>query len=697
MTKKNRGNLLEQHAEKIVLGVAGIISVGLLWMFVLSSPNAEEVGGKKRGPGEIDRYINRQSDQLEAELKNDPVEPPLAVADAMRKLYIAKLANTIADVPDFQMTLVPENPDAAEEDRRYAMPLVPSKAGGDSVIGTVDKVVAEVIRGTVHVPLDEIGPDNTYGQAMTQLVDIDLVTVQASFDIGALYRNFTQSFVMGRGVKNEWKDTDLASPVFASAQLQRRRSLEGGGWSEWEVIPRSKIDSHRTMLSVPEKIDFDISVQKTRFRPFAIQRSILQPEPYNFASSNAVWLSPSFHKEYVKIAKREKKETLRQERERVRDERTRDRGGRLGYEGSRSRSRTTRGGAYGDEGGGDYGARSRTGNRASLRGRRTNDPRRGRGATGGRGDYEDEGDEPGFGADYLRREPQGGTLDGVIAENRKVMVNTEQQLQNMKDPLVFWAHDDTIEPGNSYQYRIRLGVFNPIAGKNWFYPQEEKYKEQVILWSEFSEIAEDVEISPMIYFFPTGVARTADKKVTIDVFKYHFGNWRNEAFDVHPGEMIGKLVDLKEQRPAASARGDYDDYEYDGGVTGNTMPEKIDFETGAMLVDVVSTDAWAGLRPLVRTKIADVLYTRDGVNMMHFPVKRSNWTPAMKVQYARVNDASKESVDVLQGKGQNKVNLFRRQGGMLYPGGPGGRMMNRRRRGDEDEEDHPSGRRGDDY
>ncbi len=682
MNKKNRGNLLEQHAEKIVLGVVGIISVGLLWAFVLSSPNAEKIGGRKYGPGEIDRYIKGQSDQLDVALNEPPEDPPDAPPDAMQKLYLAKLANTIADVPDFQMTMVAYNPNAAEEDRLYAVPQV----------GAVDQVAVEVIRGAAHVPLDEIGPDNAYAQAMTQLADIDLVTVQASFDIGALYRNFTQSFIMGRGVTNEWKDNELAAPVFASAQLQRRRAMEGGGWSEWEVIPRTRIDSHRTMLSVPEKIDFDISVQKTRFKPFEIQRSVLQPKPYNFASSNAVWLAPSFHKEYVKIAEREKKETLRQERERVRDERSRDRGRPTGYQGTQNRSRTARGGAYGDSGDGAYDTRSRT-SRQPLRGRRANDPRRGR-ETEGRGDYYEEGDEPGYGGDYLRRQPETGTLESVIAENRKVMIYEEQQLQNMREPLVFWAHDDTVEPGNTYQYRIRLGVFNPIAGKNWFYPQEEQYKDQVVLWSEFTEVGEDVEISPMIYFFPTGVARTADKKVTIDVFKYHSGNWRNEAFDVHPGEMIGKLVDSKDQRPSASARGAYEEYEYDGGIMANTMPEKIDFGTGAMLVDVVKTDAWTGLRSLVRTRIADVLYTRDGVNMMHFPIKRSNWTPAMKVQYAKVDEASRESVDIQPGKAQNKVNLFGQPGGMLYPGSPGGRMMGRRRGDYEDEGDYMDPRMG---
>ena len=202
----------------------------------------------------------------------------------------------------------------------------------------------------------------------------------------------------------------------------------------------------------------------------------------------------------------------------------------------------------------------------------------------------------------------------------------------------------------------------------------------------------------MVYFFPIALAKTADKKVAIDVFKYHFGNWRNETFDVHPGEMIGKLVDFKEQRPGAGARDAYDELDYEVGMTDNTMPEKIDFNTGAMLVDIVRTDAWAGLRPLVRTKIDDVLYTRDGVNIMHLPVKRNNWTPAMKVQYAKIDEASRESVDIRQGKGRSKVNLFGQRGGVLYPGSPASRTMDRRR-GDDyvDEEDLMDSRHRDEY
>jgi len=691
MIKKNRGNLLEQHAEKIVLAVVGIISVVLLWMFVLTSPNAVKISTVKLGPGEIDRYIKTRADQLDAALKADPV-PREYVPRAVNN-YVAMLDNTLERIPDFHIPGVAANPQAVEEERRYAMPLVASKNGGEPVIGSLDEVVAEAIRGVAHVPLEEIGPENPYDRAMTRLEDIDLVTVQASFDIAAVHRNFIQSFIMGRGVKNEWKDEELARPVFAAVQLQRRRLLEGGRWSDWEVVERPKIDPYRAKLNVPEKVSdlaYDISVQKTQFKAFEFQRNLLQPRPYRFASSNALWLTPSFHKEYVRIEERDRKEQLRQERDRMRNERARERGIPAGYDRTRGRGRTAATDTYPDYGEGAYGGRT---GRQPLRGRRTVDPRRRRDMTG-TGDFYDERGEFGYDPRYMPRGRQERTVEDVIADNMKIIIRPGTRLEEMREPLVFWAHDDTVEPGNTYQYRVRLGVFNPIAGKNWFYQQEQQYKDRVILWSDFSEVSEEIAIAPRVYFFPTDITGDGGKAVTIDVFKYHMGNWRSETFDVYPGEMIGKTVDFKPQLPVddMGMRGAYDEFDYGMGMTPGAMPEKVDFSTGAMLVDVVKTDAWVGLRSLVRTKLADMLYTRDGVTMLHLPVKRNNWTSTMKVQYAKVEEASRENVLLNQTK--RTIDLFQQGPGMYSPGGLRDRMIEGRQYDFAGEEEYIDSRMG---
>ena len=652
---KRKGNPLEQHAEKIVFAVSGVLCLWLLVMYVIGSPNAVEIDGRKLKPGEVDKYIKTKADRLNVDINEPPLPPRLLKDEAAR--FIAMQTDPLGDVPDFSISIPGKTDKVIKEDRLYALP----------VRGGIDKVAAEVIRGAAHIPVEEVGMDNPYASAMTELGDIDLVTVEGSFDVAALYRSFKQSFSLGRGLKTEWRDPELAAPVFASTQLQRRRLLDDGGWGDWEVVWRSKIDQYRSkIMNIPETVEelrFDIGMHKAQFKTLEFQQNVLQPDPYDFASANAVWLSPSYRAEYIALEERLKKEELRKEREKIINERTRGRGGA-----GRTRNTTGAGEGYGayDMGGGE----SRSGRRSPVRGGRGNQNiRGGRGTTDGGRDYYDIG----YGADTLRRGPRERTLDDVIADNVKVLIDEQTRLDEMREMLVFWAHDDTALPGNTYQYKIRLGVFNPIAGNGWLSEQEKEFDNQVILWSDFSDVTESVEIPPMFHFFPTEVARTEAKKVRIKVSKYHLGNWRSEDFDVCPGELIGKEVDFKRatRTPGALRRGDRNEYE--GMMAYNPMmnmqPEKIDFGTGAMLVDIVKTDKWTGIRSLVRSQVADVLYTTDGIAMMHLPVRRNNWTDAMKAQYTIIEEASKEEVQLNQSRGNSSLKSKIR-GGLRGRGGP---------------------------
>ncbi len=669
--KKKKGNLLEQHAEKIVLGVSVLVSLALLWLFVIGGPNAVVVSGRKLGPGEVDRHVRTQAERLDAKLKEPAVH--VEYTGNHKDMYAARLQSPLEAVPDFKL-VVPGRTEMIAEDREYSLPPVPPARDAS----------AASFRGAAHVPVDEVTQENPYERALATLGDIDLVTVQASIDVAALYRNFKQSFVMGRNLRPEWKDEELATPVFASAQLQRRRLLDNGQWSEWEVVPRPRIDQYRARLAVPEKAEelkYDISMQKAQFKPFDLQRNILQPRPYDFASADTVWLTPSFYQEYVKILDREKREALRLERERAVGTRGRD---SLAFDPGAGRP------AQGGRGGSDAVTGVPRTATPPVRGR-TNDPTL-RGRTPTEGMYYDEpGEMYGVGDPRRLRQPQQrGTVD-VVADNVKVLIDERTRLAEMREPLVFWAHDDSVEPGNTYEYRIRLGVFNPVAGKNWLSAQDEQRKDQVILWSEFADAPQKVVIEPMVYFFPTELARSSERGVVVEVAKYHLGNWRKQDFEVRPGEAIGKSVDLRPQTPAGGRLDTYEEYGPMGGQA--VMPEKIDFGTGAMMVDVIRSDAWTGLR-MIRSELIEMLYTTDSMTMRHVPVRKNNWTGDMKTQYAMIDDAVTKPVQISMSRSAGKVDIFRQQrtpyGGGVYPDGrrpygedrmgdrymdPGGRRM----------------------
>ena len=127
----------------------------------------------------------------------------------------------------------------------------------------------------------------------------------------------------------------------------------------------------------------------------------------------------------------------------------------------------------------------------------------------------------------------------VYHDFAQVLINYRTKLEELEKPLLFWAFDDTAQPGHTYQYRIRLGVFNPVAGTNQLAEQDANKKNQVILWSEFSSVTKPVEIRERMYFFAKDV-QEAKKSATVEVARYSLGYWRSADFDVKPGEAIGK-------------------------------------------------------------------------------------------------------------------------------------------------------------
>ncbi|MCK4959139.1 MAG: hypothetical protein KAT00_07055, partial [Planctomycetes bacterium] len=214
---KKKGNFFERHVEKIVLGVSGVLSVWLLWVFVLGSPYAEEISGRKFGPGEIDGYIGRQSADLEDLLNAKPEVVPYT--QERENEFVSKLDCSIAIVPDF-IVPVPGVGDIRQLDsqRVYRMPE----------IGSAVEVAATAVRGVAHIPLDEVSPEKPYESVSTEVSDMDLVTVEAKFDVEALFRNFRQSFAGTKVTKIEWREEDYARAVFASVELQRRHLSEDG-------------------------------------------------------------------------------------------------------------------------------------------------------------------------------------------------------------------------------------------------------------------------------------------------------------------------------------------------------------------------------------------------------------------------------------------------------------------------------------
>ncbi len=601
MKNKNILALLEGHVDKIVLAVSVLVSLFLLWHFVIGNPYGEKVriGGRemKLGPSKIDQYIKRKVEAVLPEL--DQAAPPLppnnkaylSEYDRLLQSSLSGISSTVAITP-----LPSEGDVVVEEDRLYALPPIPS----------LTEVAVGRLRGAAKIPIEEIGPDRLYAQSESEIADIDLVTVSARFDVQALYNNFQQSF-MGPRLKTAWKDDRLAAPVFARLEVERRTRQDHDDWGPWETVPRTAIDPQRKLLEelplVLDDVSFGVEIWKAQYEPQDVQHNILQPEAYLFTVSRTEWMTPEFLDETMKITKKKELEEKRKRMEELRNRRS-------------TKPTDTR--------------RRTAARRPEPRGRDRG------GMPGGMPGYENPA-RPTRAATQKER-----TVEGVQKDFEKELLNEKSDIQSMRDSLLVWAHDDTAKPGKTYQYRIRIGVFNPIAGKDWFQDAQADYKNQLVFWSDYSQPITEVAVPKRIYVFPMDVI--ADRGtpgdiegVQVEVAKYYLGQWRDFDFDVYPGEVIGyEVEDVQEADGTKNVAGGYQP-------TDSKELDKVDFTSDITLVDVAMEVVW-GSRLRLGT-LYKMLYYDTEKKMQQVAVGKSNWHSDTRRIYDEIQESIARGVE----------------------------------------------------
>jgi len=658
------GSFFEEHVEKIILVIVGLVCAFLLITRVILSPNMVSYDDENFSPSTIDNYVYGQAQRLKQRLNDPPdqLEPYKPRAGE----FLALLDSSVNNV---DTTLWPVVPYELGTDARaagiYNLPR----------IGEVNDVAVEHIRTVAYVPIDPITEENPYDKAGNEPNDIDLVTVEAKIDMSELYDKFNESFI--EDVEDEWADPCLAMPIFAAVQLQRQELNSDGIWSDWQIVPRQKIDQYRKLFAITENIDElppgGLKVQMLQFDNKYIQIDLLQPQAYQIASAKEEWFPPVLHRKYMDLLrketleeKREAKEAEREKREQeLGEKRSRRADSRTGTSGrtSRTGSGSSSSGGIGDiygGGGGGTNTRSRdrgrdrqstTTGRLTEGGGRSNDRRRSsRNRTGTTDSMMDTpslyGNEGlGDGRGTLRRGP---STNDIYYEYDDVALTSFTDFSKLREPMLFWAHDDTIEPKKTYKYRIRLGVFNPIAGTNQLSEQSISQKNKVILWSYFSDVTEPVEIPGRSYFFARDIQEAA-KTITVTVCQYVLGHWYSEDFKVRRGEVIGDVIEVEPEKEKFQRNRSRSQDVLGGRFTSLAMPkektnvpEKIDYGTGAVMVDAMAMNDWWGEKVLRTRHYYDMLYSFDGINIEHMPVGTAYWSKDMQSTFSYIAKLARE-------------------------------------------------------
>jgi len=660
------GSFFEEHVEKIILVIVGLVCAWLLITRVILSPNTVSWDDRNFSPSAIDDYVYGEAQRLRQKLNEppdqlDPYKPKVGEFLALLNSSVNNVDTTLWPVVPYELVA------GADVAGIYSLPR----------IGEVNDVAVEHIRAVAYVPIDEVTPETPYDKAGNEPNDIDLITVEAKLDISELYDKFNESFI--EDVEEERADPCLAKPIFAAVNLQRQELNSDGTWSDWQNVPRTKTDHYQKLFQIIEDIQDlppgGLKVQMLQFDDKQVQIDLLQPQAYQIASAKEEWFPPVLHRRFLDLQKKETleerrdaKETEREKREKeLEDKRSRRADSRTGTTGrtSRTGSGLSSSGGVGDMyGGGGTNTRSRDRSRSSqstttgrlTEGGRSTTERR-RSSRNRTGTTDPMMDTPGIYGNERLGDVRGGTLrrapsiNDVYYEFDEVAFNRLTDFSKLREPMLFWHHDDTVEPKKTYRYRIRLGVFNPVAGTNQLSEQDISQKNKVVLWSDFSDVTEPVEIPGRSYFFARDIQEAA-KTITVTVSRYVLGHWYSEDFKVSKGEAIGDVIEteIEKEKPqrGRGAGGRSADYLGDRFSAlarpeeKTNVPESIDYSTGAVMVDAMSINDWWGDSTRRTRHYYDMLFSFDGINIEHMPVGTTYWSKDMQTVFNYIAKLERE-------------------------------------------------------
>jgi hypothetical protein len=128
-------------------------------------------------------------------------------------------------------------------------------------------------------------------------------------------------------------------------------------------------------------------------------------------------------------------------------------------------------------------------------------------------------------------------------------------------------HDEGLADGQTYQYRLRLIVANPLLGR-YDIAKDRSAAEKLTLASPWSGWSESVRLRRPVEFFVVGGGAMGEAQVVVEVFTKKWGQWVHRRFTVRRGQPIGQKQQVEVTMPG-----------------GELASEQVDFSTGAVAVD----------------------------------------------------------------------------------------------------------------
>lgn len=625
-------NPIEQHIEKIVLGVVFLILLGVIALQFVTTPNNIEDGGRSIAPAQVYTALEPQANQLQSQISDlNPSLPDVKPVD-----LVDRYDNAFANAGTDRLTLsspLGEGVDVAAATGTNTDDITRRDAGPLAALAVPE--TSTPVAASQWATLDPYAllevPEYADYVPSQQPFDFPSITIEATFSGTEL-----QSVLNGSNGNTPipsiyWSSTGIAVLGF---EVERQRRLPGGEWGASESIetPPHTPNPLGAVSAESGLQDLIAVVGNASTEAGEVQRPMFPP-----TISGPVWTPPS---ERVAMAGSSEADQIRRlQRQLARFQEEIDR-----LSGS---SRTT----------------TRPGQ----------DPGRGPGKTSpGR---DPGGTSPSNDRNRQRIERLREQVEEIEEQLRDLGVEEESDTRVRtsrtdvrsileEEAVDLWAHDMGVEPGATYRYRTRVVVNNPLFRKQADIdpddPDQQALARDPFARGDWSDWSEPVVAGDREYFFVTSASEsdmgsTAPAKTTIEMYKVYYGYYRKSTLNVSPGDLLatdlrisGDLLafdtDALTAEEAADAIAARNDEESPSALPDgiSELPSRLSIQIGAFVLDVYPGQEMTegGLGRESTNIIQVVLRDRDG-NI----IVRSEQSDESSLAYAQASSSAAEASD----------------------------------------------------
>ncbi len=553
---------IEQHIEKIVLGVSLLALVGVAGWQVAVSPNAVSLGNSTVDPSDIAAELRAKSAAVNGQLQLSkpsislPIDSITPAADA----FIVRLDRNIAPSPRLSRlepamgSLLSSGGGSTES--WYHEPALPALALKPTIqlADTLDESVVVAHPELKSLLASQNAPYDVLWTIPSAVLDLAAVRKEMAADDSGMSPARKQ-------IPTIWYNSAF---YIVDVQFRRQTERADGTWGDEVLVGHLPTIAFNYRAEIEKGADAGLRQSVfTQLSDPANQRDVIQPAflpTKTSAFSNGLMLADGDaaadgDKPEVRAVK--KKLAAAQENLAQTTQQLTEAGGPLeeapkkpGGDGAPGRPGGGLGGGGGGGGGGGMGGGGLGGGMSG-------------GKRGGAGEGKDPKDEAAKAkrvalTKRMKKEQQQvdtytASLAALDAEATLTAPKSKFPDLGADPSVLVWTHDISVVPGKTYRYACTTSFFNPFFARKAQLVADQKPKaDSFTLASIDSGWGEPIRVIPPVAFFFVDAApaegRLGVGQASVEIYRFRDGARRRERVTLQPGDVISSSGDPQDFR-----------------------------------------------------------------------------------------------------------------------------------------------------